>query len=381
MLGLPLIFTAPLVLAALVALPALYLLLRVTPPRPRQVPFPPLRLVLAEKPVDETPARTPLWLLMLRLFIAGVIIMAMAGPIWNPPIGVAPGAGPLALLIDDGFASAPDWDLRIANAAERLADAGRAGHPVALTGLSQGGRDLVTTTAAQALDRLRAMRPVPFISDRSATVPAISSFMTAHPDAEIAWISDGLENGGARAFAESLSTLSGAHPAAVVAPAAIPLAVAGAENTPDSLIVTVLRADAQAASGGTLRAYDLKGLPVGDAPFAFTTGNTTQGVFTLPVELRNDIARVAIIGEASARRRDASRRALETPPRRCGERGQRRYGSATAEPQLFRRESLGALRRRPRDPNRFGRSHRVGARRKSLGADSRRCRPSRRGRA
>ena len=300
MLGLPLIFTAPLVLAALVALPALYLLLRVTPPRPRQVPFPPLRLILDEKPVDETPARTPPWLLLLRLAVAGLIILAMAGPIWNPPIGVAPGAGPLALLIDDGFASAPDWDLRVANAAERLADAGRAGHPVTLAGLSQGGRDLVATTAAQALDHLRALKPVPFLPDRSATLPAISGFLAAHPDAEIAWISDGLENGGARAFAEGLGRLSLAHPAAVVTPATIPLAVAGAENTPDSLVVTVLRADAQSASGGTLRAYDLKGLPVGDAPFSFSTGNATEGVFTLPVELRNDIARVAVVGEASA---------------------------------------------------------------------------------
>ncbi len=367
MLGLPLIFTAPLVLAALVALPALYLLLRVTPPRPRQVPFPPLRLILDEKPVDETPARTPLWLLLLRLAIAGLIIMAMAGPIWNPPIGVAPGAGPLALLIDDGFASAPDWDLRVANAAERLADAGRAGHPVALAGLSQGGRDLVATTAAQALDRLRALKPVPFIPDRSATLPAISGFMTAHPDAEIAWISDGLENGGARAFAESLSKLSVAHPAAVVTPAIIPLAVAGAENTPDSLVVTVLRADAQAASGGTLRAYDLKGLPVGDAPFAFSTGNTTQGVFTLPVELRNDIARVAVMGEASA----GAVTLLDGRWKRRRVDVVSGVSADTAQPLLspsyFVVKALAPFAD-VREIRRFGRPHRVGARRKSLGA-------------
>ena len=36
MLGLPLTFAAPLALAALIALPALWFLLRVTPPRPRR---------------------------------------------------------------------------------------------------------------------------------------------------------------------------------------------------------------------------------------------------------------------------------------------------------------------------------------------------------
>ena len=37
MFGLPLAFAAPMVLTALALLPALYLLLRITPPRPRQV--------------------------------------------------------------------------------------------------------------------------------------------------------------------------------------------------------------------------------------------------------------------------------------------------------------------------------------------------------
>ena len=146
----------------------------------------------------------------------------------------------------------------------------------------------------------------------------------------------GSKNGGARAFAEGLSKLALAHPAAVVTPATIPLAVAGAENTPDSLVVTVLRADSQAASGGTLRAYDLKGLPVGDAPFSFSTANATQGVFTLPVELRNDIARVGIVGEASAGAVTLldgrwKRRRVDVVSG-----GQRRYGAAVVEPQLFR---------------------------------------------
>ena len=62
MLGLPLAFAAPLVLGALVLLPVLWRLLRVTPPRPRQIAFPPLRLILDLAPREQTPARTPLWL-------------------------------------------------------------------------------------------------------------------------------------------------------------------------------------------------------------------------------------------------------------------------------------------------------------------------------
>ncbi len=84
MFGIPLAFTVPLALTALIGLPLLYYVLRVTPPRPRQVPFPPLRLFLDLLPANQTPRRTPLWLLILRLAIAACIIFAMAGPVLNP---------------------------------------------------------------------------------------------------------------------------------------------------------------------------------------------------------------------------------------------------------------------------------------------------------
>ena len=82
MLGLPLAFTVPLALVALAGLPVLYVLLRVTPPRPQRVPFPPLKLILDLRSKDETPANTPPWLLLLRLLLAACVIAAMAGPIW-----------------------------------------------------------------------------------------------------------------------------------------------------------------------------------------------------------------------------------------------------------------------------------------------------------
>ena len=50
-----------------------------------------------------------------------------------------------------------------------------------------------------------------------------------------------------------------------------------------------------------MRALDLKGLPLGDATFAFKDGEReTEAELTLPVEIRNDIARLEIAGERSA---------------------------------------------------------------------------------
>jgi hypothetical protein len=65
--GLPLGFAQPLVLLGLISLPALWWLLRLVPPRPRRIAFPPTRLLFDIAPREETPARTPWWLTLLRL--------------------------------------------------------------------------------------------------------------------------------------------------------------------------------------------------------------------------------------------------------------------------------------------------------------------------
>src|SRR5471032_2053601 len=74
-------FTQPLILVGLIVLPAIWFLLRVTPPSPRKVVFPPLRLLLGLNANEETPARTPWWLLLLRLIAAALIIVALARPV------------------------------------------------------------------------------------------------------------------------------------------------------------------------------------------------------------------------------------------------------------------------------------------------------------
>jgi len=56
---LPLGFSQPLVLLALLGLPVLWWLLRLIPPQPRRITFPPTRLLFEIAPRQETPRRTP----------------------------------------------------------------------------------------------------------------------------------------------------------------------------------------------------------------------------------------------------------------------------------------------------------------------------------
>ena len=72
---------------------------------------------------EETPHQSPWWLTLLRLVLAALVIFALAEPVFNPRERVPTGGSVLALVMDNGWASAADWDRRVATAGRLIADA------------------------------------------------------------------------------------------------------------------------------------------------------------------------------------------------------------------------------------------------------------------
>src|SRR6195952_4749824 len=140
--GLPLSFAEPALLLGLLSLPVLWWLLRGMPPRPRRIEFPPTRLLFAIAPKEEPPSRSPWCLTAPPLMAAALVILAPAGPIWNPQTGVAGGSAPLVILLDDGWSAAASWDVRIKAADELIANADSNRRGVALVPLSEPARDI-----------------------------------------------------------------------------------------------------------------------------------------------------------------------------------------------------------------------------------------------
>jgi len=300
--GLPLGFAQPLVLLGLLALPALWWLLRLIPPRPRQIAFPPTRLLFDIAPREETPARTPWWLTLLRLALAALMIFAVAGPLWNPPLATATKAAPIALLLDDAWGAAATWDIRLRTADELIARAEADGRGVAIVPLSEPGRDISLETPGAARVRLRQIRPKPHTLDRAEALGSIARFLQATPQVELIWLTDGIDLGNGEAFVSGLARLLDGRPITVVAGGIKPAhALAAADNAAGALSVQVLRAATGAPETGLVRALDLKGLPLGDARFEFKPEERqTAAQFDLPVEIRNDIARLEIAAERSS---------------------------------------------------------------------------------
>jgi hypothetical protein len=300
--GLPLGFAEPLVLIGLLTLPVLWWLLRLIPPRPRRINFPPTRLLLDIAPKEETPARAPWWLTLMRLALAALVIIAAAGPLWNPPLAAMKTHAPIAILIDDGWAAAAAWDARLHTADDVIARAENDHRAVALIPLSEGTRDISFATASSARVRLHQIKPKPHTIDRAEALPAIARFLAQAHDVELVWLSDATDVGHGNDFVKSLAQTIGTHPITIVAGGIPqPLGLSAADNAAGALSVKVLRAAAAAPASGTVRALDLKGLPLGEASFAFKPEDReTEARFDLPVEIRNDIARLEVAGERSA---------------------------------------------------------------------------------
>ena len=158
--------TSPWMLTALVVLPVLWWLLKVTPPAPLLVRFPAVRLLFGLHEEEQTPAKTPLWLVILRMVLATLVILALAHPLLNPGTRLT-GAGPLILVVDDGWAGGRNWQARIGAMDELLDQAERLSRPVMVLGTAPpaSGKPLSASKLLRAADArtlVQAMAPKPW---------------------------------------------------------------------------------------------------------------------------------------------------------------------------------------------------------------------------
>ncbi len=225
-------FASPWLLAALAALPVIWWLLRVTPPAPRRIAFPAIRLLLGLTPREETPARTPWWLILLRTVLAALVIVALAHPLLNPQAHLA-GTGPLALIIDDGWTAARDWSRRQAAAIDLLAEAEREDRQIVLVTTAPLASDEPLPApqpirAADARAAVQALQPKPWPGDRAAALKRLEA-MPLPQDSAAVWLSDGIDDGSAGALAAYLVERAGLRYLAAADGEAPRLVAAGAQ--------------------------------------------------------------------------------------------------------------------------------------------------------
>ncbi len=295
-------FATPLALIALITLPALWLLLRATPPAPLRAVFPPLRLLRDLRDSEETPDSAPLWLRLLRLGIATLIILALCAPLWSPK-GTVTGDGPVLLIVDNGWASAPDWP-HIQKTALGLAGASAQSTALAFTAPDGQGRENIrfTTLAAlrQTLGNQGAQAWPPVRMDTLAQIKAVKEAGGLPENVQILWLSDGLDHGQAQAFMAGLAKLG---PVQVYTPGggATPLLIAPPRPGAHGLEVSLQSLPAETTRTTPVQAIDEDGSVMARIELEFAPGETfARGEIILPLQLRNRLKLLQVRSAPSA---------------------------------------------------------------------------------
>lgn len=294
-------FANPAILAGLLALPLIWWLLRLTPPRPRSEVFPPLRILAGVLKREETPAKSPWWLTLLRMMLAAALILAIADPVLNPRTGSLATGGPLVLVMDNGWATSIDWERRMETAEALISDAERAELPVSITFTADPTHDAVPGSAAAAREKLAAAVPRPVVPDRERAANAIGEALNGTVPGTLALLSDGIAGASDQAALDALAALSPSELRQIEGDGTGALAITLATNSADAMTVTATRLSTAAPRTVQVDALDTQGraLASGTIEFAPGGGGATAEI-SAPFELRNDFARLRVEGLSTA---------------------------------------------------------------------------------
>jgi len=297
--------TLPWAFAGLLALPVIWWLLRFMPPAPQTVRFPPLRLLLGLTSKEEQPDKTPLWLLLLRLAIATLVILGVANPLYAPGRSSGFDSSPLLIIADDGWAAARDWNLRREIIRDLLDQATRAGKTAtfATTTPLQRPGEWQMANPVDVARRALAMEPHALEPDRIGLLKTLKETFANVPGLRVSWISDGLDYGDARDFAEGLASLAGGKASVdVLLPdqANIPSALSTPAIDGGRIKVTALRVPGAAVElTAQARASNGRSLAEVKLPFAANAGKAEANL-ELPLELRNEASRLELANAGTA---------------------------------------------------------------------------------
>ena len=291
------LFTAPYLLLALLALPILWLLLRAVPPAPIKHLFPAVALLIGLKDRDTSTDRTPWWLLLLRMLAVAAVVVGLAGPVLNPTDKAGAGSERLLIVLDASWASAADWSQRQEYLAGVLQDAAQEERTVGVLSLTRP--ETVVFQAAQVwLRTLAGLQPEPW---EAASDLDLEPILPEGPF-DTLWLSDGV----ARDTRSDALALLEARGTVEVTEGTLPiLALSFAELDGEGAGLAVQRVQQGAVRDVIVQAIgpDPAGIErvLDELPTAFETGaGDIEARFVLPAELQARVSRFVIKGQGHA---------------------------------------------------------------------------------
>jgi hypothetical protein len=296
-------FVSPWLLLGLLLLPLLWWLLKLTPPAPKNQRFAAVRLLFGLENQEKTAASAPWWLVLIRLAAMAFLVLGLAQPLINPDEKL-PGSGPVLLVIDNGWAGSRTWPARQANLRGIVAQADRErrGVVVLTTAPNEAGQPPQRSSILRAADvkgLIDTLKPFPWPVDRKAALAALGDFKTEGSVSSI-WMSNGLHDEYVAPMAEKLQRLGSLR---VIEPnsSQLPVKILPPSAGNSNLEIVVERVATPNPALVKLRASSAGNRQIAQADAVFRANeNSTRATIKIPVELRNKVERLEVVGAPGA---------------------------------------------------------------------------------
>ena len=274
-------FLAPWVLLGLLTLPIVWWILRISPPKPRDQIFPPLRILEGVRTEEETPAGTPLWLLLFRLLMVALAAFALAQPIIKSAQTETQSRP--TLLIDQSVFSTPVWEDLIDEAERLTRIAQRNNLEVSL--ITTETEPLGFRPAREAMETLKSLQPVSYASEFD--VPVIET------GSDVYVLTSGLSTSRNQSFPKG-ATIFKPEVQSIILPGDV-------RETPQGFDMDWYRPSSATPASHTIEALGAGGGVIAAEDIRFAPGADLAAVsFSLPAQLRSRVARLRASGVRSA---------------------------------------------------------------------------------
>lgn len=315
-------FLSPWPLLGLMALPVIWWLLRTTPPSPNRQQFPPTRILRQLLQDETTSAHSPWWLTLLRLLAAALVIFALAQPVLNnaaPLLSASkvPSDGPLVMMVDNGWRAANRWERRKAMMLRLTREAQEQQRLIYIvpTSPDEGAFTVSPMSAVDALTHIERMTPTAFPPQREESFKKLMAALdkagspSATPGATALngaffFLSDGLSSNELAVVTARIKELSSRGMKTHVATPAdddLALGLRAELGQGGALYAHVFNPSGVLAREGDVLALSQRDEILGRASFKLAPGEeSARARIELPLELRNQIARLKLDGQRSA---------------------------------------------------------------------------------
>ncbi|MEZ8015470.1 MAG: BatA domain-containing protein, partial [Ascidiaceihabitans sp.] len=289
-------FGAPWLLAALFALPILWLILRAVPPAPVRRRFPGVALLLGLKDGETVTDRTPWWLMLLRILAVAALIIGLAQPILNPDNSSNEFAGPKLIVVDGSWAGAVGHTQQMQAIRGEIDRATSAGQLVAVLQVTDP-KPLQFRPAIVVEPFVVGLKPNPWLPSPENVAQAITHITNANASS-VVWFSDGVAYEGQD---DILSALNAAQDLLIFQGTQQAVGLTPAQYVDGTINVTTVRANAFGDEAVTILAQGRD--PLGyNATLARVTAqfsdheNVVNAPLVLPAELRARVTSFEIEG-------------------------------------------------------------------------------------